>query len=180
MESKKCPDCIELKPVFQHGKTLFLLKDSGKAIIHELKYHGGLHLIADIKKLIANNNDYLNYISGAVLVPVPLHIKKLRKRGYNQSLILAQILNKLNPNTQIQEALIRTKFTGSQTQLSREERLKNVKNAFVLSSKTKIANDIRYIIVDDVFTTGATLNSCASVLQKNGASHIDIITLGHG
>lgn len=175
-----CPSCTDLKPVFSSGKTAFMLKGPGKKLIHELKYHSGFHLFPDIVNLVKQVPGYLDYLNGAILVPVPLHSSKLRKRGFNQSLLLAQYLAKEAKGAQVLELLKRIKSTHTQTYLGRQERQKNVKNAFALSSKTAINGNLRYIVIDDVFTTGATLNECARTLKMNGASNINILTLGHG
>lgn len=178
--SKTCPNCLELKPSFQRGKALFLLKNTGRLLIHELKYSQGYHLLKDIAFLMKTNPAFIDFVTDAYLVPVPLHPIKFKQRGFNQSLLIAKLLSQLNPTSQVFDVLLKTKFTRSQTRLNRKIRLKNVKNAFALTPKTKIEKNSRYVIVDDVFTTGATLDACAKILKKSGASRIDILTLGHG
>lgn len=175
-----CPNCKELEPVFSSGKTAFMLKGPTRKLIHELKYHNGFHLLPDILELVKEVPGYIGYMENAILVPVPLHKSKLKKRGFNQSLLLAQALAKVVPNAQVMELLKRVKQTKSQTFLRRDERVNNVKNAFALLPKYAINKSLRYVIIDDVFTTGATLNACAATLRKNGASNINILTLGHG
>lgn len=178
--NRMCPKCKELEPVFSSGKTAFMLKGPARRLIHELKYHKGLHLLPDIISLAKSIPGYIPFMENAILVPVPLHKSKLKKRGFNQSLLLAQHLAKEAPGARVLELLKRVKSTKSQTYLGREERTKNVKNAFALSSKTGINGSLRYVIIDDVFTTGATLNECAIILKKNGANNINVLTLGHG
>ena len=175
-----CPSCKDLKPKFSQGKTAFMLKGAGRKLIHELKYHEGFHMWLDVAKLISQVPGYLEFIEGAVLVPVPLHWSKLRQRGFNQSLLLAKCLAQNASEARVGNILTRIKSTQTQTYLSKDERRKNVRNAFSLARKTAINTSLRYIIIDDVFTTGATLNACATVLKKNGAKQIDIVTLGHG
>lgn len=175
-----CANCKELEPIFLSGKTAFMLKGPVRKLIHELKYHSGLHLLPDIVKLVRQVPGYIDFLEDAILVPVPLHRSKLKKRGFNQSLLIARCLAKEARGARVVELLKRVKSTKSQTYLGRSERTKNVKNAFALSSKTAINESLRYIIIDDVFTTGATLNACARVLKKNGASNINVLTLGHG
>lgn len=175
-----CPSCKDLEPIFSSGKTAFMLKGTGKKLIHELKYHKGLHLLPDLIHLVKQVPGYIDYLNGAILVPVPLHRSKLRKRGFNQSYLLATRLASQTQGATVIELLKRVKATKTQTYLDRQERQKNVKNAFALRSKAVINGNLRYIIIDDVFTTGATLNACAAVLKKNGANNINILTLGHG
>ena len=117
----------------------------------------------------------------AILVPVPLHSTKQRERGFNQSDALAQVLKKtLNTNIQIQNSLIRTRFTQTQTSLTKEQRKENIRGAFALSPNIKLDLDKKYILVDDVFTTGSTANACAKILKKAGIQTIELLTLAHG
>lgn len=113
-----------------------------------------------------------------VLVPVPLHWTRLRERGYNQSLLLAKELSKLS-GIPCQEYLVRTKVTKHQAELSRQERKNNLQQAFTLQAKTKGTQE-KIILVDDIFTTGATVLSCAQVLHQAGAKKVSSITLASG
>ncbi len=176
-----CPHCAELDPVFEAGKTIFLAKGPGRALVHELKYRTGFYLLRDIERMIRTSGDYLDFISDAVLVPVPLHPDKQRERGYNQSERIARALARATDGRSRMECLLqRTKFTQTQTSLNREDRDRNVKNAFALLPEAVVIPEQPYILVDDVFTTGATLNACAAALQRAGAEQIKVATLGHG
>lgn len=119
-------------------------------------------------------------MSGSVLVPVPLHPRKLRERGYNQSDLIVRELVELFPECSRNEVLRRALDTVSQTQFNRSERVRNLKNAFSLRQNRAIDPAQRYIIVDDVFTTGSTVNACAAALRRSGARQIDVLTVGHG
>ena len=175
-----CPHCAELDPLFEQGKTLFLAKGPARSIIHVLKYQHGFYALEDVKTMIAKAPYYKNYFNRAILVPVPLHSTKERERGFNQSLMIAKSLNKATTAKGLQELLVRTVYTQTQTQLSRVARLQNVKNAFALASDAVVITNQTYILIDDVFTTGSTLNSCAAVLLEAGATQIKVATLGHG
>lgn len=176
-----CPHCHELDPVFDEGKALFLAKGPGRSIIHELKYSGGFYLLPDLAKMIATTPHYRRYLENATLVPVPLHSVKLRERGYNQSERIARMLCLASgTSTNVENLLQRTVFTRTQTKLNRTERHRNVKNAFALAPDTVLIPDHQYILVDDVFTTGSTLNACARVLRSAGATRLKVVTLGHG
>jgi ComF family protein len=116
-----------------------------------------------------------------VLVPVPLHPRKLRERGYNQSRLLAECATAaVHGDAQIAEVLRRVLDTASQTYFDRESRHQNLKNAFALAPGVVINPAQRYLIVDDVFTTGSTLNACAAVLRRAGCLNLDVLTFGHG
>jgi ComF family protein len=111
---------------------------------------------------------------------VPLHPTKERERGFNQSLAIAKSLNDATMAKDLQELLVRKMYTQTQTRLSRAARHQNVKNAFALASDAVVISNQTYILIDDVFTTGSTLNSCAAVLLEAGATQIKVATLGHG
>jgi ComF family protein len=176
-----CPHCAELNPVFDEGKTLFLAKGPGRALVHELKYQSGFYILRDIERMARGAPDYLDYLSDAVLVPVPLHKDKLRERGYNQSERIVEALARATGGrSRVAKLLLRTKFTQTQTRLNREDRHGNVKNAFALAEDAVVIPGQQYILVDDVFTTGSTLNACAEALRNAGADRIKVATLGHG
>lgn len=109
-----------------------------------------------------------------VLVPIPLHRKRLRERGYNHAKLLAEGLSK-KLNLKLLEVLKRTKETKSQFGLKLDERKKNIKGAFIRNTKYEIHNTI--FLVDDILTTGSTLLEAANVLKRNGAKKVWGITL---
>jgi ComF family protein len=122
-----------------------------------------------------------DYVRGAVLVPVPLHPRKEREREYNQSRLLAQLFAAAGgPGTRVQEPLRRVLDTPTQTALDRRTRQGNLKNAFALRKGAAITTNERYVLIDDVFTTGSTLNACARVLRRAGGVNLDVVTFGHG
>lgn len=141
-----------------------------KEAIHYFKYQ-------KIKRLGKHLGRLLSKISPPqidVLVPVPLHIKKLRQREFNQSAILAHELSKSWNIPLILDSLIKVKHTKDQAMLESDERKDNLKNAFVA---IKDMTDLKIGLVDDVVTTGSTLRECAKVLKRAGAKSIHAITL---
>ena len=178
---KTCPHCTELDPVFDQGITLFLAKGAGRSILHELKYRQGMYVLNDLFTMVKGSKHYLKYIQNATLVPVPLHPARLRERGFNQS---EQIANMLvcctGGSARVEKLLIRKQYTQSQTSLNRLKRYQNVKNAFALTPNAVLNPTELYIIIDDVFTTGSTLNACARALRKAGATRLKVATIGHG
>jgi len=109
-------------------------------------------------------------------MPVPLHPKRLRERGFNQSLLLArQVAHRLNGELDF-SSLVRPKYTTPQTTLSKKERQKNVQNAFRLKAPDVVSKK-NILLVDDVATTGNTLNECARVLTLGGAKAVFCVTL---
>ncbi|MBI2517829.1 MAG: ComF family protein [Opitutae bacterium] len=181
LANRLCEHCEALVPEFGEGKTAILLKGPGRALIHALKYHHGLHVLEDIAELMRRAPGYADYLRGAVLVPVPLHPRKLRKRGYNQSLLLAECAAQaVGGQARVEDLLRRVIDTVSQTHFDRATRQQNLKNAFALAPGAAITPGQRYILVDDVFTTGSTLNACAAILRRAGCLSLDVVTFGHG
>lgn len=110
-----------------------------------------------------------------MLIPVPLHKTRIRERGFNQSLLLCiSISSQLNIDYS-DKVLVRTRYTQSQTKLNASKRQKNVANAFQVKSAESIRGKT-IILVDDVITTGATMNACAQALARCGASEIILIS----
>lgn len=178
---KNCPHCAHLRPAYSRAHCLCLAKKAGRRIVHQLKYARGLYLFSDLKQIIAQRPDLETICADARLVPIPLHPTKERERGYNQSQIIAEAIKEsLSADLRIENLLIRTRFTQSQTQLNKTERVLNVAHAFALAPRQKLEFDKKYILIDDVFTTGATANACAKILSQAGLSSIELITLGHG
>jgi competence protein ComFC len=175
-----CPHCEELEPQYGRGKTAILLKGSGRSLVHALKYHQALHVLEDITAVMAAVPGFVDYLHAAVLVPVPLHPRKLRERRYNQSLLLARCAAQASGRAAVEELLVRVVDTESQTRYDRKARQKNLKNAFALAPGATINPAQHYLLVDDVFTTGSTLNACATVLRRAGALNLDVVTFGHG
>ncbi len=176
---KICPHCAELNPVFDEGKTLFLAKGPARSLLHCLKYQNGFYILRDLARMVTEQAHYHDYLQGAQLLPVPLHPDKQRERGFNQSAKIAQMLAK-TAQISVAELLIRTEYTQTQTRLDRKSRHQNVKNAFALAPDAVVIPEQQYILIDDVFTTGSTLNACASVLRQAGAQHLKVATIGHG
>ncbi|HEY9247767.1 MAG TPA: ComF family protein [Rariglobus sp.] len=178
---RMCPHCEGLHPEYSEGRTLTLFKGPARALIHALKYHHGQHVLADIETLVRGSPHITDFIRDATLVPVPLHPRKERHRTYNQTLLLARVLAKAaGGNTAVEPLLRRVADTPSQTAFDRRARRANLKNAFALARGATINPSSPYILVDDVFTTGSTLNSCAGVLRRAGVTNLRVVTFGHG
>ncbi len=112
-----------------------------------------------------------------LIVPVPLHRRRLRQRGYNQSLELARHLGACWDIPVAPEWLVRNRETPQQTALSRQERSGNMSGAFAWTGPA--LGDKRVALIDDVYTSGATANECAGVLKKSGAGTVEVLTLAH-
>ena len=149
-----------------------------QSLMHELKYQEnkklGIWLGREFGKQLASSpfSEKLD-----IIIPVPLHKKKERIRGYNQSTLLAKGLSaSLNIPFNV-EALVRTRHTDSQTKKSREERVNNIEGAFSVKSPQELVNK-NILLVDDVVTTGSTIIECAKTLEKANPQSISVCTLG--
>ena len=138
--------------------------------VHQLKYGHFKALAAPLGQLLA---EYvrLEVVAADVLVPVPLHSRRLRERGYNQSALLAAEVGKLNGTPVVEGSLVRLRHTKAQVKTAgAEERQRNLSGAFCCRDERLSGK--RVLLVDDVCTTGATMNSCAIALREAGASSV--------
>jgi ComF family protein len=180
-DEQVCERCAGLAPAFREGRTAVLFKGPARALVIELKYHRGLHALDDMAEIFRRSGAVVDHVRGGVLVPVPLHACKQRERGYNQSGLLAERLAAVaGGGTQVGRLLRRTVHTATQTAFDRRTRQANLKNAFALAPRVTLNPALHYILIDDVFTTGSTLNSCALVLRRAGCLNLDVVTFGHG
>jgi len=169
---KYCPACKKRTNSELSGVIIAIHYSSGpsKEIIHNFKYNSVVELAEVLGELMVASLEKAEIPRDTIIVPVPLHPKKLGKRGYNQSLLIARyIAEKLD--LRCIETLIRIKETETQIKLGRSARLANLANAFACKNP-KIVRGKRILLVDDVITTGATLNECARVLKLAGAKSI--------
>jgi ComF family protein len=178
---RSCAHCAALVPAFRSGCTAVLFRGPARSLVLELKYHGGRYVVRDLEAVFRRSPSVLARARGAVLVPVPLHPRKQRERGYNQSALLAAALARAaGGGARVRPLLRRVADTPSQTGLDRRARRENLKNAFALRRTRGLNPRLHYLLVDDVFTTGSTLNSCARVLRRAGCLNLDVATFGHG
>jgi ComF family protein len=174
-EQNTCPGCIEGPVTIDGIRAPFLFHGVIRKAIHELKYRN-LKAIAPL--LAGFLYDYLleNPIPGDVLVPVPIHQKRLRERGYNQSSLIAHELGRKNGLSVIEDCLVRRINTPPQVRTaSAVERRKNIAGAFACSNDRLKGKQV--ILIDDVSTSGATLNACAEALKKVGATSVWGLTI---
>ena len=136
--------------------------------IHALKYRNLRAAAPTLGRLLANWLESTP-VPGEALVPVALHNRRLRDRGYNQSALLAKEVGKRTGLPVIEDVLVRTRDTPPQVSLSREERVRNVEGSFACVGN---AQGRRFILVDDVVTTGSTMSACASALRAAEASSV--------
>lgn len=184
-EDHICGECITVPKHFHMARAAGIYGSSLMAVIHSFKYKGKLQFARPLSLLLLNRFiDFWNLDEIDVVIPVPLHIRKMRSRGFNQSILLVKPwikwLKAAGPdrkNIRIDSNnLVRSQWTEPQFGLGKNKRLKNVKNAFKIKDASRFT-DRNILLVDDVYTTGATVNECARILLKSGAGRIMVLTL---
>jgi ComF family protein len=178
--SFECSACRETSPAFSHARSAVLAGETVLDVIHRYKYSRAMWFEGFLAELLIERaKPELKKEKWDFLVPVPLHSVRQREREFNQAERLARRLSRAT-GIPMNRGLIRRKLpTPSQTTLSREERAENVRNAFVLRGGVRLDGE-RLVVVDDVFTTGATTGACARVLRKAGASAVCVWTVARG
>lgn len=167
-----CGECIKNPPYFDKaisaGPYSDTLAEAIKLFKYKKKIHIGRALTEETMKLIPDEHH--------PLIPVPLHPQRLREREFNQSAIIASVISSRFEIPLLTDVLLRQRYTKPQVELGFRERKENVAGAFILQNKKAIKNR-HIILVDDVFTTGSTVNECAKVLKNNGAGKVFVITI---
>ena len=190
-EDHLCEDCLRKKPYYTATYACYQYDGAIKDAIHQFKYGSKSFMSKSLGPLLAafsENSDLMPYRQGnetcrwvqesdhLLIMPVPLHPKRLRERGFNQSLLLADhVAVRLGTELDFM-SLRRVKYTAPQTGLGKKARRKNVHRAFeVINSKAVKGKTV--LLVDDVATTGNTLNECARILKRSGCSDVFCLVL---
>jgi ComF family protein len=176
-EDHLCGDCIEHKKYFQMARASGVYDGTLMEGIHLLKYGKKTRLARPLGALLRETFfRFWDKQSIDLLIPVPLHIQRLRERGFNQTLLLFARWAEAENISYDPLVLKRPQKTAPQTNLGKKDRKKNVRGAFELRSAELIKRK-KIVLVDDVYTTGSTVNECARVLMKGGAAVVDVLTL---
>ena len=180
-----CSNCSGRKVAFEFAIAGYLASGPVRSMIHDFKYHRRIAMRNTLAKLAedALDDPRIGGGKGWLMVPVPLHRRRQRERGYNQATEIATAIARTR-NLPMCQALHRNRYTCSQAQLMRSKRLNNLRDAFDLQSsravKTAVAG-ARILLIDDIFTTGATADACAQVLRaKGGAEKVVVATVARG
>ncbi len=181
-KGEPCHTCQSSALLTQHIAMMKYIEDAlvGK-MIHVFKYQHAeevMKVITDIIFVFVSQYSEL-YQDIDVILPVPLHKKRYAERGFNQATYIARALSDVLEKPLLEHALIRSRHTPHQAKLDRTERLKNVEGAFVLADVAQVAGK-RILLVDDVYTTGATMQACAQVLLGAGAIVVSGCTFARG
>ena len=175
-----CSWCIRRPPFFDIARSAVRFRGSLRSCLHAFKYGGDTCLSGDFSRLLQAcvSTQYGDMRFDAV-VCVPLHPSKERDRGYNQAGLLASGLAKGISLESYSGCLERVRRTRTQISLSAQQRRANVRNAFIVKAPSWVEGR-RLLLVDDVMTTGATVNECSRVLKRAGAASVHVVTVARG
>lgn len=190
-EDHLCENCIRAPMHFHHARAAGIYEGALKQMILKFKFHGKIHLARPFGLLMLHTlhgmytqNAWESVVPGTV-VPVPLHAGRHRMRGFNQAFLLADHLvdlDRRHPGPGFpalktdRNILLRCRWTNPQTGLNKARRKTNIANAFRVDAPEKAAGK-HILLIDDVYTTGATVDECARILIQAGAARVDVLTL---
>jgi ComF family protein len=179
----RCGLCRRLEPPYVKATAYGSYESGLRELIHLLKYNQVRPAANVLGRMLAEAIEDLQPLlagSEVLVVPVPLHSRKLRQRGFNQSELIARAAVKLPPAANRLElsttVLERRRETKSQIGLSRHQRRENIRGAFVVAKPGEVSGR-NVLVVDDVFTTGTTVSECARILRRAGASKVYVATV---
>lgn len=179
IENHPCGACLTRRRYFTIARALGYYEGPLREAVHRWKYEEKESLTRFLGEILAEGfRRHWEVGSFDLLVPVPLHPRRLRQRGFNQALLLVRELNRSTRIPYSKKLLRKKAFTPPQIHLGRAEREKAVRGSFCLQQEEAVEGK-SILLVDDVYTTGATVNECAKVLLKAGAKRVDVLTLAH-
>ena len=173
----RCGACLIHPPHFDAARAHFLYEGAIRDLIHSFKYNHHTQLrnplsfltLEGVRGFVAEHNPHL-------IVPVPLHRSRLRQRGFNQAVLLGRVLSRQLSIPMLTDTLVRTRPTEPQIELPAAERRLTVKGAFSVTRPDRVAGK-RILLLDDVMTTGSTMDECAKELKRVGADVVIAATI---
>jgi len=173
---ERCGRCRRGLSPLTRGASLGPWEGPLRTAVAELKYRGRRRMAGRLAALLLERPEVSELLVDALLVPVPLHPRRRAERGYNQAELLARALATRSNAPLAPGLLTRRRDTPRQTGLAAAQRRRNVRGAFVVPRPDRVAGRV-LVLVDDVYTTGATLRACAEALRGAGAAEVRVLTL---
>ncbi len=179
-EEEYCEDCRQYRHTFDRGIAVFTYTGSLRQSVYRMKRQNRRdYLPFYAKEMVHTLQPVLSGWRPEVLMPIPMHRRKKRRRGYNQAELLAEEISRLTGIPVLKDALYCTRLNSDQKMLGRKERRKNLKGSFA-GSEEQLKQFTRILIVDDVYTTGSTMDEAADVLKQAGIKQIFFAVLCTG
>lgn len=179
MEREYCYDCLHTHHYYDRGMSLWLHREPVKESIYQFKYHNQRRYGAVyVQEMMHWYKDEILSWRPDVIMPVPLHRRRKRKRGYNQAQIIAEQIGKETGIPVDSRNLIRRKYTDPQKILGHRQRKRNLKNAFAVKNTFVPVKTV--VLVDDIYTTGSTMDAAAFVLKQKGVLNVYFLTISIG
>lgn len=182
-DAEYCPDCGKRETAFRYGRSVFLYDNLMQRSISRFKYHGRQEYAAFYAQAMYEQfHTWIRQTAPDALIPVPVHKERYRKRGYNQAELVAGELGRLCNVPVVSDYLVRTKNTLPQKELSGKERYVNLCDAFsIRSASQELYKALKCVIlIDDIYTTGSTIEACARILSRYGVGEIYFLCISIG
>lgn len=179
-EDHYCGECLTERRFYRKVRAVLFYEGEVMEAIHRFKYSSQIYHARPFGWLMyERGKEFMDFSEYDLIIPVPLHKKRLKKRGFNQAQLLAEEVSKyLNLSVEV-FVLERRKETSSQVGLKKDERRRNVKNAFYVLNH-EVIRKRKILLIDDVLSTTATVNECARALIRAGAEMVDVLALARG
>lgn len=175
-EEEYCADCQRVRHEYTEGRALFAYDAVMQQSVAAFKYKGRQeYAVWYGEELVKRLGGQIEHWGAEVLIPVPVHRTRFRKRGYNQAALLAEQIARCTGIKVDESVLVRTKKTVAQKELSTRDRRKNLQEAFQFGKN--VVQYKKVILVDDIYTTGSTADACAKVLKQNGTEQVYLLCL---
>lgn len=179
IDAEYCRDCGRTTHIFNRGRALYVYNKAVRASITRFKYHNRREYADFYGKDIAERfGGFIASCHADCLIPVPISKEKLEKRGYNQAELLAMSISRHTGIPTENGIIARIKDTPAMKELSRTERMKNLKGAFKINAHVVKCRNV--IIIDDIYTTGSTIDAMTAALKKAGTENVYFVTLAAG
>lgn len=171
-----CRDCEKGRHVFRQGRSTFVYEGRLREAVVRMKFHNQrIYVPFFAGEMVRQNRAFIRSVGQVQLLPVPMHPRKRRERGFDQCLLLAREIALLTGMTLCDDALVRTRYTLPQKGLSRQEREDNLRQAFAVENTGSLGK--RVLIIDDIYTTGSTIDAVSRSLLKAGVEETYALTL---